>query len=577
MGASSFDRSAGSGRRWWLLGGGCLAVFACLCIAAIAAVLLAPENLVVQAKQLLGLSTESQAVEYVPANAAMFMVVNPNFTQLAGAVRLQAILNNNPTVRQKWDELSKTSTSDSDFSFDRDVQPWLGTEIAVAVFDFSTLSQTSPPSNPEFVVLASTRDKAKSDEALARIRKSGEGKGTTYGEETYKGTTIVIGKSKAREGLPESTTAYTTIQGQVLFAGSLDAIKKAIDTKQAGDQQSLKRSGQYLAVLDTLPKDRAASVYLDAQSLFKQAAATARTPGVEALEALRGVGLSIGFTDAGIRIDYTTIYDKSKAPEAVRRILSGSKASGDKVLDLLPSSALLALTGQEFSAIWQGIVDSQKDDRQFQQGLKDIKTQTGIDVSEDLFEWMTGEIALSAVPAKPLSAISPDAPAAGLLLMIETPDQALAKSKLEKVAQALAQQGVVFSTKKVNGVDMQVVQGLELQGVTVGYGFLDNYVVIGSSEEVLSAAVDGKKSPLAKDAEFQKTVKPLPQPHTGVLYISLAKVIELVRPLLSKSDLITFQKDVEPLLKPFKAISAAASVPKDGTQSGTWFIYVADQ
>ena len=203
-------------------------------------------------------------------------------------------------------------------------------------------------------------------------------------------------------------------------------------------------------------------------------------------------------------------------------------------------------------------------------------TQTVIDIDADVFAWMTGEFAIGVVPAKPLVSAGPTAPPLGLMLLIEAKDAVLAKDKMTKISGALTKQGLTFSTKKVNGSDMQVVTGMEAQGITAGYGFLDNFVVIGSADDVLSAAVDGKKAPLNKSSEFALDFKVLPQPNYGVGFFSIPRIVEVVKGSLSKTQLTSFQTDVEPALKNFKSISVGGGVPVEGVQSGVLFIHVAE-
>ena len=161
------------------------------------------------------------------------------------------------------------------------------------------------------------------------------------------------------------------------------------------------------------------------------------------------------------------------------------------------------------------------------------------------------------------------------MLLIEAKDTALAKEKMTKISDALGKQGLTFSTKKVNGADMQEVAGMEAQGITAGYGFLDNFVVIGSADDVLATAVDGKKAPLSKSAEYTLDAKVLPQQDTGVGFFSIPRIIDVVKGSLPTTQLTSFQKDVEPALTNFKSISLAGGVPTEGVQSSVIFIHVA--
>ena len=215
-------------------------------------------------------------------------------------------------------------------------------------------------------------------------------------------------------------------------------------------------------------------VVADVRALAKSASSSAtRTPGAETIDAISGVALSLGFTDDGIRLDGVLAYDLTKLSDPAKKLFT-VPANPNKTLDVLPESTLAAISGQNLKLYWDfytaAIGQDAQAKKQFDQSLQGIKTQTGIDIDADVFAWMTGEYALSVVPAKPLTAAGPSAPPVGLMLLIEAKDTALAKEKMTKISGALTKQGLTFSTKKVNGADMQVVAGMEAQGITAGYG-----------------------------------------------------------------------------------------------------------
>jgi hypothetical protein len=595
---ASFDKvsgSSGKGRNWWLIGGiGCFALFVCVCLVAIGALFLIPPETVAQFRQLAGLQQEASSIDYVPANAPLYVAVNPNFTQAANAKKIWELFANNPEYKKRFEEAQKSATTDSDFDFERDVRPWVGTEIGIALMDMTGVQQAINSSGssaastpPNLVIIVPTRDKAKSDAALAAMRKREEGKSTTFSEEKYKDVTITIGKTKGKAGQPDSTNVYATYQGQVMLATTTDAIKKAIDTKAGGDTASLKNSTQYKTVVEKLPKDRAATLYADIAAFSKAIMATTprTTPpspftNLNMYEGFLGFGLAVSFAEEGVRFDHVSTFDRAKMIDFQKKATALQKADAGKVLELMPASTMIGAGAQDLKGYWELVNDIIKQDPQtsksFEQGLRDIKTQTGIDVNEDIFSWMTGEYGISIMPAKRIPAAGPDAPAAGFVLLIEAKDQALAKSKLDKIAQAFAKQRMTFSTKKVSGVDMQIIKELESEGITAGYGFVDNYVVIASADDVFGSVVDGKKSPLSGDPEYQKVVKQLPQPYTGVAFVSIPRIVELAKPLMSKSQLDTFQKETEPLLKLFKSIIVGAAVPQDNLQTGVFFIRIAE-
>jgi hypothetical protein len=255
-------------------------------------------------------------------------------------------------------------------------------------------------------------------------------------------------------------------------------------------------------------------------------------------------------------------------------------ANANRAQGGMPANSSVSLGAINLKALWDYYYDVASRDaatkRQVDGALAEFKEATELDVKEDLLGWMTGEFAVGVVPAKPIAMAGPNAPAAGVQLMFEAKDEALVRGKITKITQLGAQQGLEFAAKKVNGVEMQVVQGLEQQGLTAGYGFVGGFLVIGSAEEVLSGAVDARKTPLTSSAEYIAAAKYLPAPNTGVGFINIGSVLELVRGSLARAEQTRFDTEVAPLVKPFKSIGFSGTPVRDGYQNTVIFVHIAE-
>src|SRR5207247_352068 len=140
----------------------------------------------------------------------------------------------------------------------------------------------------------------------------------------------------------------------VIVGSSADAVKQAIDTKQTGGQASIQTTANYKAVVAKLPKDRALTLVGDLSALVKAAESSSTTTAVatQGLEALTAVGVSVGFTEDGIRIDSVLMYDPSKFNDAMRGIMKSSQPNPGKVLETLPASSIAVVAGQNLKSAW---------------------------------------------------------------------------------------------------------------------------------------------------------------------------------------------------------------------------------
>ena len=144
-------------------------------------------------------------------------------------------------------------------------------------------------------------------------------------------------------------------------------------------------------------------------------------------------------------------------------------------------------------------------------------------------------------------------------------------AKMEKIAAVTDPMAV--PAQQVSGIELHPVlsRGLSGSGDTY-YGFSGKYLLIGTSTGSFARMVNAQDASLNRDLDFTHALKPLPQPNIGVSFLSIPRLVELMRPLAGSN----FSTDVEPLLKPFKALSVAFGVPNADGQTATLYVYVSE-
>ncbi len=535
-------------RKWLVVD---FALFVCMCMAGIVAVELAPESQIALLRQLVGIGGESAALEYAPANTRMVVAINTNLTQLNNLSKLNTLLDNNPALAKRVNQsLPLAGFEGVIFDFQRDVVPWLGADAALIELSHSI---ANAPDVSDAVIVISTRDKAKSDEMFTRLRNDAS---LVSVDEHYQGITIVRAHS-----VQFGDVAYATNENQVLIARNADALKQAIDAKRGG--VSVRSSAIYWRVLAHLPQERVATIYSDA-------------PAAQDDNGVQGIGAALSLNGDGLRADYAIAYDTTSVAPALRDVLRASESDPSALFERLPPSTLLAVSANNLSALWQLYRTTLNRDPQSERNLAQWHAQWGIDLDEDVFGWLTGPYAVCLLPAKPLRALDRNAPSVGVLLVSEVKDAHAAQQKMDKLTAALAKQGVVFARTTISQIEMQQVKGIEAQGVTFGYGFVDNQLVVGSSGDVLAAAVAARSTPLSQSAEFQPVMRALAPPRSALAFVALPQLLALIKPSLSRAQLTDFETNTEPLLSAVKSVSISAGISQDDMQTGTLFIHLGD-
>jgi hypothetical protein len=351
----------------------------------------------------------------MPANALLYASLNthtdklPNFNVIADAWK------DSKEAKMLTSGL-ELAMAQAGLNWEEDVQPWLGDRVAVGLVDFGGQASNADANRPFyrnyrppfFLAVAQTKDRAKSDAALANLRKQLEDKikpngsiTITVGDETYRGIPLVYMTTEYGSFMsetpsqPSDTLAYATVDDMVVATTSRAQLQQSIDA--ALDGRNLATSENYKTVMSSLPDQTAGTLYMDFPSFFRgymdmvtgmmgrnitffcelDVKGTQATPTPECvklrqqadeqqrkleeqmqqmrdmLQAFGGVGMVMTYEPTGIRFDMAEQYDVNKMPENLRKAYEANKtpASG-RVFASIPASAILAVNLNLQSAQW---------------------------------------------------------------------------------------------------------------------------------------------------------------------------------------------------------------------------------
>ena len=313
---------------------------------------------------------EDAAVKYVPPNAAVYLNVftNPSNGQKS---KLRDIFESFPIEGQPEDVLEALEPvidgviGDFGLAFDRDVQPWLGGQVALFATGFE------PDSNG--AVLIATTDGEAALDAVERIRQR-DGQIET---KIHRNVEYQVDGDDTASGLVEG----------FLVVGTEGGFRATVDALESGD--SLATSDMFRNTTRSLVRDRLALFYVDLLQLL-------RTPqgglvGAVAAQVfpafLPAASAVYARSDALVVESVTAVPDEGQVADRMRR-----SARRRGLLNEMPGSAWAVLGlpdfANTFSALFfaatvRGIpgVTAEQIEQQF-------LTQTGIDLQRDLLSWM---------------------------------------------------------------------------------------------------------------------------------------------------------------------------------------------
>jgi hypothetical protein len=314
---------------------------------------------------------EDVAVKYVPQDAALYLNVftNPSNGQKS---KLRDIFESFPIEGQPEDVLEALEPvidgviGDFGLTFDRDVQPWLGGQVALFTTGFE------PDSNG--AVLIATTDGEAALDAVERIRQRDREEIET---KVHRNVEYQVDGDDTASGLVEG----------FLVVGTEGGFRATVDALESGD--SLATSDMFRSTTRNLARDRLALFYVDLLQLL-------RTPqgglvGAVAAQVfpsfLPAASAVYARSDALVVESVTAVPDEGQVADRMRR---STRRRG--LLNEMPGSAWAVLGlpdfADTFSALFfaatvRGIpgVSAEQIEQQF-------LTQTGIDLQRDLLSWM---------------------------------------------------------------------------------------------------------------------------------------------------------------------------------------------
>jgi Protein of unknown function (DUF3352) len=257
------------------------------------------------------------------------------------------------------------------FTWEKDLAPWLGEEVAIWVSDFQA-------DEPSFAAIVQTTDAEQAEAAIGRFK---EHEGTRYTQRSHAGTDYEVDPDGTAVGMVDDFAVI----------GTETAFKRTVDLSDGGD--ALADADRYKDSLDELEDDRLGNFYLDTKLLMDAALAEDPT-AAQQLEQFKSVfpldelGPTAGSLQAdgdSIAIDTVT----TGVPEGPLRTLSTLfGGTGSELIRDLPGDAWGAFAipnvGEGAQTLFRSFAGALGGAALSAQ----LKEQTGLDLEQDIFSWI---------------------------------------------------------------------------------------------------------------------------------------------------------------------------------------------
>lgn len=407
--------------------------------------------------------------------------------------------------------------------YDRDIKPWIGKEVAIAVLPPQAGITVPPPGQPAIpvnttptVLVAQIADPLKAKEVLENspIIKTGK-----WSERDYKGIKVREDLSNPNQSLSIAVLDST----QLVMTNTPKAMERAIDAFK--ENTAIARTQGFGEALGQINSDRPfARLYLNVSSSVSNVAGNSNRPvepqELTQLQQMQGVAATAELKPGGVQFK-SVLWLK---PEAKQRFEVQNNAK--LMASRLPNDTLMMAAGGNLKKFWQDLKQLEPvlpvrfGPAAIEQG---IQTTFGLNFEKDLLDWMQGDFSFSMVPTQQkATGVVP----LTYVFMTRATDRRAADVALKRFDEVMSKQYTFkLEETKVAG---QPVVNLTSSNVKVSRGWLDGDVAFLSLSVGTNEApnfVPKPPSALAEDAQFRRSTDSELKQNNGQFFTNLDRLL----------------------------------------------------
>ena len=466
----------------------------------------------------------------------------------------------------------------SQISLNKDIQPWAGTELAIAVF-----GGNDKESAFNFAALSVITDNQQFENFIKKLNGLDLPKPT---KTLYQGIEVLEWQLQKDESDTEETEEAANPQvpdlefkrffiaklpsGFAAIASDLPAMQKLIDfavvnpeapSPSLADNQLFRRS-----LNNPLWNRSLIAGYGSIQGIEKvyellaaDLPETSDIPGFTRAEYLQGLKYTLGqyssfdlftwVTPKGLRSQSNSYFSAVRSPQPK------DTESRDRLLSFLPLNVYGAITSRNLNRQWQWLVEESKlqpSYKIFVEGLRMlgpliVGSGLDLDIEKDVIPWIDGEYALVVFPSdrSPFKEMGVDL-TMGALVRTSKPDAA--NAALAKLTKYLSNFDKDFIQVKKRQVGNTLLTSFEFpdpseRGKTqsvFAYGWRDRQTLLLTlGANTASAFIPVPKPALMESDDFRDAIADMPQPNFGYFYLNANAIAKQVAQLIFTTDLMS--------------------------------------
>jgi len=396
--------------------------------------------------------------------------------------------------------------------FAQDVQPWLGDRILTALVP-------TGQSLPATLIIAKTKDKAKSDLFLSKYRDALTIQGANFSEKEYEG--FKYWQSPSADASTNIVTA--SIDGKYIAIATNAEVMQMVFNTYRNSQLSLAQTSAFRTAI-AQPSEIAeplVQAYLDGSVALQLVSSDPQASS----QKIAAVTASLGLQKEGLRLELDTHLQSAE---------DNIVPSPNRVLALLPDSAFLVVSGHNLAKSWQAIATQVKGNKNAEAVLEQVKKtiadHTGLDLEKELLPWLTGEFAIALVTANQGILANTGF---GLAVLLQTSDPQQSSAALKKLDSKVAEAkgGLFPAGLEVNSSPEAVVWQVG-STVIASRSVTNQGFVIWTMGELHQQFFPSPSRPLPDSANFRLLTTKLAGTNGGYFYLHMTTALGIMERFL---------------------------------------------
>ncbi|MEG4106050.1 DUF3352 domain-containing protein [Microcoleus sp. S13_C5] len=535
-----------------------------------------------------GPTTTPAAAVFVSKQAPLLasMLVNPD--RLEALRQVFATPEERSRSHAEFEQIKKSFLANTGLDYSRDIQPWIGDEITLAVTTPDLDGDSSNGKETGFLLAVSSQNVDRSQQFLDSYWRKQSRTEKTVQSELYKGVQLNYQKSLTANkksaatspfnsfSLPKSTLprsfATAAIGGSsnsgnnpsfVLFANSPTVIRDAINNVEA-DNLNLNNTPEYQKALQQLTQGRIALAFVNLPQ-----SATEQNPHVS----LNSLAVAVGVNRRGLVAQTALVTSRENTASPIL-------SEPVQALQYIPSASPFAVASTDLRNFWADLSSAVSTNAEVSKlvdrTLADIQQVWGVNLQQDIFDWVQGEYALAVLPNLSNSAD-------WIFVAENSADSQKAIDKLDEIARSkeysigsftLRNQKITAWTQLTTNPNYgrqnkrKSAIETEAKGVRATVG---KYEIFTTSVEAMDAALEAAETgSLVANQDFQTSIEPLPPSNDGYFYLdwpSSRSIWEKQIPLLRLIEL-----SARPLFDHLRSLTVTSTGEITGIRKATIFM-----